>query len=64
MNRALPFVIAASVVLVGCPETKKSAEPPATCAKVGDACTYAPGKLGLCIEPADGSGKLICQSQH
>lgn len=64
MMRALLSSLAAATLLSGCPESKKTAEPPTTCAKVGDSCTYAPGKLGLCIEPADGSGKLICQSQH
>jgi len=64
MTRALLTSIALSALLTACPETKKNDTPPATCAKVGDSCTFAPGKLGLCIEPADGSGKLICQSQH
>jgi hypothetical protein len=58
------FVLAASVCVLACPPTKKSDAPPTTCAHVGDTCTFAPGKLGLCIEPADGSDGLICQSQH
>jgi hypothetical protein len=40
-----------------------SGDPPATCTKVGDACTFAPGKLGLCVENAAGDA-VICQSQH
>jgi hypothetical protein len=63
MMRVL-VVLSLSTILVACPESKKTPEPPTTCSKVGDSCTFAPGKLGLCIEPADGSGKLICQSQH
>ena len=38
-------------------------DPPATCAKVGDSCTFAPGKLGLCVDNAAGTA-VICQSQH
>ena len=63
MIRATLTLLLSATLLEGCPESKSSA-PPTTCAKVGDSCTFAPGKLGLCIEPADGSGKLICQSQH
>ena len=51
--------------LVGCPaEKSKNADPPSTCTKVGDACMFAPGKLGLCIEPLDGGATPVCQSQH
>jgi hypothetical protein len=60
MKRVLLLV---SLAMTACPESNSSA-PPSTCVKVGDSCTFAPGKLGLCIEPADGGGKLICQSQH
>jgi hypothetical protein len=53
----------ATLSFIGCPSDRtKSAEPPATCAKSGDPCTFSPGKLGLCIESVD--GKLVCQSQH
>jgi hypothetical protein len=61
------LALQASAVTVGCLSDKaKSAEPPATCAKAGDSCTFSPGKLGLCIESTggNGSGSLICQSQH
>jgi hypothetical protein len=40
---------------------------PSQCAKVGDSCEYAPGKLGVCIDvqmAAGGTPKLVCQSQH
>ncbi len=56
--------LVATATLAGCPAgTTKSAEPPATCAKVGDICTFSPGKLGLCVESSDGTS-LLCQSQH
>jgi hypothetical protein len=56
-----------SALVVGCLSDKaKSVEPPATCSKAGDSCTFSPGKLGLCIESTggNGSGSLVCQSQH
>jgi hypothetical protein len=36
------------------------------CTRVGDSCTYAAGKLGLCVELEHDAGPptLICQSQH
>lgn len=58
--------IAAMIVpllLGGCPGEKKP-PPPATCTRVGDSCTFAPGKLGVCIESVSGNPPLICQSQH
>jgi hypothetical protein len=56
------FIAAAAIA--GCPASAtKSAEPPATCAKAGDICTFSPGKLGLCVESSDGTS-LLCQSQH
>jgi hypothetical protein len=52
-------------VATGCVSAKtKGAEPAATCAKAGDTCTFSPGKLGLCVEPADGQSALVCQSLH
>jgi hypothetical protein len=60
------FVIIASVLsFAGCvSEMATVAEPPATCTKVGDSCTFSPGKLGLCVESANDSSVLVCQSQH
>jgi hypothetical protein len=56
--------LVAAIGLAGCPAgTTKSAEPPATCAKAGDICTFSPGKLGLCVESSDATA-LLCQSQH
>jgi hypothetical protein len=57
--------IAGLAGLAGCvADNAKVSEPPATCAKVGDICTFSPGKLGLCVESTADSTKLICQSQH
>jgi hypothetical protein len=55
-----------AMLLAGCPSggNATSADPPATCAKAGNACTFAPGKLGLCVESAGGNPAFICQSQH
>ena len=56
---------AAFLSLAGCVADKtKVGEPPAICTKVGDICTFSPGKLGLCVESTADSTKLICQSQH
>lgn len=51
-----------SLLLLACPG-QKTEPPKATCSKVGESCVFAPGKLGLCVEPVNG-GALICQSQH
>jgi hypothetical protein len=54
-----------SLQLAGCvPDKATVADPPAACTKVGDPCTFSPGKLGLCVESASGGPTLICQSQH
>ncbi|MDP9149283.1 MAG: hypothetical protein M3O36_04985 [Myxococcota bacterium] len=63
--RAL-IVLHAPWLLAGCLSDKHGAangEPPSTCAKAGDSCTFAPGKLGLCVVAVDGTS-LLCQSQH
>ncbi len=62
---AFALVATASLQLAACVSDKATvAEPPATCTKVGDPCTFSPGKLGLCVEPTNGGPGLICQSQH
>jgi hypothetical protein len=59
---ALPLLAA---LLAGCVSDKATvAEPSAACAKIGDTCTFSPGKLGLCVASTDDSARLICQSQH
>ncbi|MGH7439222.1 MAG: hypothetical protein ACRENE_26350 [Polyangiaceae bacterium] len=67
--RALAIMVA--LVLCGCPPSSgngsKGNEPVTTCTSVGQSCLFAPGKLGLCVErtaPCDGTGCIICQSQH
>jgi hypothetical protein len=68
---AVAAVSLASVVFVafvaagaGCARSSVQRDPPASCSKLGDSCTYAPGKLGVCVEPVDGKRGLVCQSQH
>jgi hypothetical protein len=63
--------ISAALALCGCPPDSgtgsKSTEPVTTCTAVGQSCVFAPGKLGLCVErtgPCEGSGCILCQSQH
>jgi hypothetical protein len=58
-------ILFASLQLAGCvPDKATVADPPAACTKIGDPCTFSPGKLGLCVESASGGPTLICQSQH
>jgi hypothetical protein len=62
---AFILVAAAFPALAGCVAGKATVgDPAATCTRVGDPCTFSPGKLGLCVESTNDSGKLICQSQH
>jgi hypothetical protein len=59
------LLLHATVLVVGCLSDKaKSIEPPATCVKAGDSCTFSPGKLGTCVETVGGNTSLVCQSQH
>jgi hypothetical protein len=65
------LLIFAALALCSCPPRSdngsKSSEPVTTCTHVGQSCLFAPGKLGLCVErtgPCEGSGCIICQSQH
>ncbi|HEY4011924.1 MAG TPA: hypothetical protein VGM06_01190 [Polyangiaceae bacterium] len=53
-----------SALLLGCPSGRATGrEPPATCDKAGDTCTFSPGKLGLCVESVEGD-RVVCRSQH
>lgn len=55
------------VLAAGCQGTTRRDEPaPAACARVGDRCTVAAGKLGVCVDASvDGAAsKVVCQSQH
>lgn len=60
-----------SVVLLGCPppnKTERKDVAPLVCAKVGQSCEVAPGKLGTCVmndrcvDPTPAC--FVCQSQH
>jgi hypothetical protein len=58
-------MVHASLALSGCPAAiATSREPPASCAKAGDTCTFSPGKLGVCVQPDDSRPSLVCQSLH
>ncbi len=61
MTRAAIFFL----VLTSCRGVATTADAGA-CARVGDSCTFAPGKLGLCVELEREAGPptLVCQSQH
>ncbi|HSQ62616.1 MAG TPA: hypothetical protein VLM85_05360 [Polyangiaceae bacterium] len=39
---------------------------PSACEKLGAPCTFAPGKLGTCVEVErpEGPSAFVCQSQH
>ncbi len=70
-SRVRALLITAALALWGCPpnsgNASKSNEPVTTCTSVGQSCLFAPGKLGLCVErtaPCEGTGCIICQSQH
>ncbi|MDP9036014.1 MAG: hypothetical protein M3O50_14535 [Myxococcota bacterium] len=64
---ARAFIVAhAPWLLAGCPADNHgttTGEPPSTCAKAGSSCSFAKGKLGLCVVSVDGTS-LLCQSQH
>jgi hypothetical protein len=65
LSFAFLLTAVAALPVAGCVSEKGTvAEPPATCAKLGDICTFSPGKLGLCVESTNDSNKLVCQSQH
>jgi hypothetical protein len=67
MKRALFFVL-----VVACKQAPNvtdaatSSDPPTTCTKLGVPCTFAPGKLGMCVEveQTSGASAFVCQSQH
>ena len=65
MKRLLLFVVC---VACRAPAGSSDAAAPAesACTKIGATCTFAPGKLGMCVEaePATSPATLVCQSQH
>lgn len=65
--RRLVTGFALLVLLAGCGGgAAGDGAPSATCARAGDRCTFAPGKLGLCVESSveGGTPRVVCQSQH
>jgi hypothetical protein len=58
--------LACALAMAGCTPsaTTKTGDPPATCTREGDSCTFSPGKLGVCTAPGDGRTSLVCQSLH
>ena len=64
------ILICCAVLLLGCPPSEKKEAPAekGSCAKIGQSCEYAPGKLGTCVmkdgctDPAPAC--FVCQSQH
>lgn len=72
----LVFLAALALALFGCPPASDKAASdggspaalakPLGCAKVGDSCEFAPGKLGSCVHVDDCTNEpcLVCQSQH
>lgn len=62
-------LLALATTLMGCPTNadKGPAKLP-PCAKFGDNCEFAPGKLGSCVEKdgctSGGTECFVCQSQH
>ncbi len=66
---AVAFTCALAVAGSGCPTAaeKKSPSPTgATCARIGQSCEFARGKLGTCVQRDDCTGNdcFVCQSQH
>jgi hypothetical protein len=68
---AVPLTLALAVMVVplmGCPRAGGSSEATRqervpVCAKEGDRCEFAPGKIGLCTAK-EGSTSLTCVSLH
>ena len=59
-------VVACKQVPSGTDAAATIGDPPATCTKLGAPCTFAPGKLGACVEveQTSGASAFVCQSQH
>jgi hypothetical protein len=56
-------------VLVACAKpTATTTAPVGTCAKAGEQCEFAPGKIGLCtangMDCDGGASCLVCMSLH
>ena len=66
MKRALFALVLAACNRAPASVDSGAGDPPATCTKLGAPCTFAPGKLGSCVELEQTSGvsAFVCQSQH
>ena len=58
-----------ALALLAChapPSARRDAGAEAACTTLGTPCTFAPGKLGSCVEVEHPSGPstFVCQSQH
>ena len=62
MRRLLPLLFASLASLAACEDPAPAKKPSATCERAGERCQLAPGKLGVCMQQAD--GKIACMSQH
>ena len=71
--RSVARLVALAIVALGCQSPshadKDAAAPsgaPSACEKLGAPCTFAPGKLGTCVEVErpEGASAFVCQSQH
>ena len=65
-----PLLVALALMLAGCPPSGAGPKPVGDCAKEGESCTFAAGKLGTCVAkpppctPSTGESCFVCQSQH
>jgi hypothetical protein len=70
---ARAVTLAATVLLYGCTPTTETQRADAgaevsrgACARFGQTCEFAPGKLGTCVQRTECTGDdcFVCQSQH
>jgi hypothetical protein len=61
-----PLLLAALILLSGCPSAKTKPTTSKACTAFGQQCEFSPGKLGSCVIKDDCAGKdcYVCQSQH
>jgi hypothetical protein len=62
-----PIACGLVVVIAGCrPATERRDASASECARVGQTCEIAAGKLGTCVQRDDctAGSCLVCQSQH
>lgn len=68
--RSITLVLFSVAFALGCPPSERKEAPsgPGACARVGQTCELAPGKLGTCVMK-EGCSEAVpscfdCQSQH